>query len=338
MSLQSFLAIKAESTYGTPVVPDRPFEYLKEDIKPETSRVESAMIRNGQRVMRADRQAPSVTGYAGKVSLDVLSKDFGLWLKYLLGTLTTTNNSPATGAHTHTATIGNLATAGSFTCQVNRPLDPVAQSNQAFTYEGGMVSKWELTCETEGTVTADLDLVFEDCSTATAAITPSWTTGMELLSWVGGSVSIGGTVVPVTRWKLSCDNALKTDRLKQRAGAAGVTTPTRRQQPHENGMRKIEFEFECDWLALGDYYNRLIAETPSGIQLTNVVLSAKSPTVITGTTYPEIRATIPVSRVDAADHNEGGQEFALQTVKGVVLSDGVQEPLSLAYICSQTTP
>jgi hypothetical protein len=159
MPISSQLGVKKEVTYGTAVTVDRFAEFLSESMQLETGRAESKALRTGQRVQRSDRFIPYITGVSGSVELEPLSKGFGFWLEHMLGQVATTG--PVDGAYTHTASIATLC-GKSFTMQANRPFGACGDTNQAFTWEGLKISKWELALDAEGLLTFSADLVGED--------------------------------------------------------------------------------------------------------------------------------------------------------------------------------
>lgn len=326
MPIVSQLGAKKETTYGTAVTVDRFFEFVSESIALETGRAESEGLRSGQRVARTDRFVPYILGAAGSVTIEPASKGFGFWLEHMLGTVATTG--PTDSAYTHTATVGDLW-GKSFTLQVNRPLGPSGSTNQAFTWEGGKVTKWTLSCKTEGLLKFEVDLIFEDETTATALASASYPASTEALSWARADATIGGTAVPVTSWSVSCDNKLKTDRHF-------LASSTRRAQSAEEAMREITFSAECDWTDL-THYNRFRAETAAGT-LASVVTTAKAPTLIGATTYPGVTVTMPLVRFDEPGPTVDGPGLMMQTIGGKALTDGSQQPISVAYVTTDTTP
>jgi hypothetical protein len=326
MPIISQLGVKDESTYGTAVTVDRFFEFSSESIKLDTGRAVSEGLRSGQRVARTDRFVPYILGASGGIKLEPASKGFGFWLKHMLGAVATAG--PTDSAYTHTGTIGDLW-GDSFTMQVNRPLGPAGSTDQAFTWEGGKVVSWTLSCEKEGLLTFEADLIFEDQATGTALASASYPSSVEMMSWARADCTIGGTAVPVTKWSVKVDNKLKTDRYF-------LQSSTRRAQSAEEGMREITVECEADWDSLTQY-NRFKAETAAGT-LASVVVTAKSPTLIGATTYPGVTITLPNVRFDAVEATVDGPGLMMQAITGMGLSDGSAQPISVAYTTLDSTP
>ncbi len=322
------LGVVDESTYGTAVTVTRFFPLLSENIKPVVERVHSDARRAGELAKRNDA-VPNLLGFGGTLELPIYSKDFGWWLKHLQGTAPTTTG-PTDSAYTHSSAICSQA-AKSFTAQVNRPLHDLGTA-QAFTYEGGKVVSWEISAAVgeEPKLSAECD--FEDCSTATALATASYTSGMELLNWAhsASTLTIGGTSVPVTKCSVRSNANLKTDRHYIRGSA-------RKKQPVAAGFREVEFDLECDWDATTQYA-RVIAETQAGVHA-SIVITLKANTLIGATSYPALVMTLGAARFDDVDI-ENGLDPNMQTLSGTAYLDPSTSgtPLKLDYICSQSTP
>jgi hypothetical protein len=326
MPIVSQFGAKKETVYGTAVTVDRFFEFSSEKIKLETGRAVSEGLRSGQRVERTDRFVPFVLGAAGPWSHEPASKGFGFWLEHMLGSVATTG--PTDSAYTHTGTIGDLW-GKSFTAQGNRPLGPAGTTDQAFTWSGGKVVSWTLSCEKERLLTFEADFIFADQSTATALASASYPASTEVMSWARADCTIAGTAVPVTKWSVKVDNHLKTDRHFLQGS-------TRRAQSAEEAMREITVECEADWDSLTQY-NRFKAETAAGT-LASIVVTAKSPTLIGATTYPGITITMPNVRFDDVDATVDGPGLMMQAISGKALSDGSAQPISVAYTTLDATP
>jgi hypothetical protein len=325
MSVDTQLGFKDEVTWGTAVTVDRFSPLLSEKIAPQVARLHSEARRAGELVMRNDG-IPIVKGYSGPVEIPIYSKDFGFWLKHLCGTVATAG--PTDSAYTHTGTIGTLL-ADSFTAQVNRPFHD-AGTNQAFTYEGGKITSWELTAAVDEEAKLAMECDFEDCSTATALATASYTASMELLNWAHAesNLTIGGSAYPVTKFSLKVDSKLKTDRHYIRGSAL-------KKQQVQAGFREITWELEGDFDAL-THYNRVIAATSAAAHAA-IVVTLKANTLIGVSSEAALVITIPAARFDEIDL-ENGMDPNMQTLSGTAWYDASASAVSLAYTTSQSTP
>lgn len=326
-TMNTQLGVVDESTYGTPVTVTRFFEYNKESIKLEQGRVESAGLRSGMRTLRSDRFEPYRIGAAGDIELDVPTKGFGYWLKHMLGAIST--SAVVDSNYTHTAVEGSLL-GDFFTLQLNRPFHP-SGTNQPFTYEGCKVSKWELGCDVDGVLVATLSIDAEDENTSTGLAAASYPSDYRIFSFNGAALTIGGSSIDITNFKVSCDNALKTDRRYMRASSL-------KREPVEDGMRTYEWSCTTDFTDLTQY-NRF-RDAARVNNLAAIVATFDGPIAHGGATLPRVTVTIPAARFDAADLNIDGPEALMQDLSGVALFDaaGSTSPVTIAYRSTDVTP
>lgn len=326
MGINTQLGVKTESTWGTAVTVDRFFPLLSENITETVDKLESDARRAGLFVQRSDISIPIYKGSSGTLEIPIMSKSFGFWLVHLLGTVATAG--PTDSAYTHTGTVGSLY-GDSFTAQVNRPFHD-SGSNQAFTWEGGKVTSWEITCgvDEEAKLSAECD--FENYATGTSLASASYASGLELLSWAhsASTLTIGGTTVPVTSFKVSCDNALKTDRHYIRGSGL-------KKEQVQAGYRDISWELTADWDSTTQY-SRVLASTNSG-QYAEIIVTLKAPTLIGTSSYPALVITIPAARFDNIDIDNSGMDPNMQTLSGVARYDGTNSAVTLAYTTADST-
>lgn len=331
MPLETQLGWKSESTWGTAVTVDRFLEVESFAIVPELERIGKFVGRASTRGVRADRSIPYVRGYAGPVKFPVLTKGFGAFLEHMIGGSVVTAG-PTDSTYTHTYTLAGAASlcGKGFTMQGNMPLGACGNTPQPFTWEGGKVASWSLSCAAGDVVTLEADLVFENGLTATALATASYPTGMELLPFGACVVSLAGSPVDVMSWKVSCDNALKTDRNYVRSGYT-------RKEPVENGPRVVTFEAEVDFDALATVYNRVTAATAAA-STAAVVVTANGPTLLGASTFPGLTITMDSVRFDEGAPTYEGPDMTTLSLKGEALVPASGTWLSVAYRTSDATP
>ncbi len=319
------LGVKAETTYGTGVTVDRFFEFDSESLAVEVGRVESSAIRAGSRAMRSDRRVPYMMGAAGSFELPVLSKGFGFWLAQCLGTVTT--GGPAeTVVYTHTGTVGSL-TGKMFTAQVGVP-QAGGGTITPKTATGGKVKSFELSCAHGEPLKFSADCDFQNLEHSTALATASYPASTELLTFIGGSVTVGGTSVDVRSFNVKVDNGLAIDRRFIRASAL-------KKEPVEAGHRKIDVELGLDFDST-THQDRVLAATAAGAQA-QVVLTCQGLTTIGSTLKPTVTITIPVVMFDGDTPTVGGPDLVSESIKGMGLSDGTNSPITIAYRSLDTT-
>jgi len=314
-----------ESTYGTPVVPTKTFEFNSESIDDSYGRTEGDPLRVGTYVKRSDRFTPYYEGASGTIEFDVMTKGFGYFLKHMLGNVATTGPTE-TVVYTHTGTMADLL-GKSFTCQVGRPLHPTG-TVQPFTFEGGKITEWELANSVEGNLVLTLTTDFQQVLTATALATAAYPTGMENFTWVGGVVQIDGSPYDVTEFSVSCNNGLNTDR-RYIKGGADKKEPT-------GGRREVSFSLSADFDSLTQR-NKAASATRAGA-LGAITATWQGPVLLGSTIYPTITVTIPAARFDEWQGANGGPEGISQSLSGVGAYDGTNSAVSITYKSADVTP
>lgn len=339
MPLNTQLGVKAEVTYGTPVVVDQFFEFENESITPMVETIAPQVMRTTTRTVRYDRFVRGINGHTGSVSLPVMTKEFGFWLVQLVGGSVTTPGGPTDSTYTHTADIGSLCGKG-FTLQVNRPRGICGDTNQAFTYAGGKVLDWTISCETGGVVMLEANCFFQSMLMTTALASASYAAGMEFLPWGASSITVGGLSLPVSNWSVSCDNGFQERPRINNSYAYG--------EPVE-GMREITFEATCDLEAYVDgtpsgkvgFLQKIL--TTGGLAATvadsyeAVVITSNGPTLAGTTTYPSLVITMSACRIDEAFGNIDGPDMTEITVRGTAMVPSSGSTLGLAYTTTDAT-
>lgn len=334
LSSRAQLGVVAESTYGTPVTVTRFYEFLTEDLRLNPGRIVSAGLRSGHRTIRNDRAIPHRgMGAGGQISFDVMTKGFGLLLQHCLGTIATAG--PTDAKYTHTATEGPLL-GRMLTVQSNRPFHP-ADTDQAFTYHGAKVMSWELVQETgdgpAGTLKLNVTLDCEDEDTSTGLASASYTTATLPFGWPHLGVTIGGSSVPVKRFKVACNNKISGGDTRAYARGSDL-----KQEPVETELRDWTWELVADFSDLTQK-NRVTSLFSAATGLYAQIIATWTQTVLIGAaTFPTIVATIPAARFDAGLPAVDSRNPLQPTYSGVCAYDGTNSPVSIAYGSADVTP
>lgn len=313
-----------EVTYAVGVAVTKFYELTKESINGKYDRIESAGLRNGTFVARADRFVPNPKGAAGDMESEVINQGYAYWLKHMLGTVTKTG---ASAPFTYAGVVGPLK-GKSFTAQVDR-VDSTGNDN-VYTYEGGKVASWELHNAVDGLLILNLSFDFAKETIgagagAYAKATVTYPVTGVLLSFIGATVTVGGTAFDAKDVSVKCDNGLKTDRYGIRA--AGTT----KLEPLEDSLRNIDVTFNGEFQSIA-HEQRVASLTAAGVQ---AVVSMKW---ATPDTLHSLQIDLPAVRFDDATVNIGGQGMLDQKMTGKGLTPATGgSPITVTAITPDAT-
>lgn len=317
--LSAQLMTGEELTFGTGVTPDRGFEFRQESLEHQVQRIESSALRAGVRVQRSDRWAPGRQGVTGDITMELGTKGFGRWWKHALGGVATTQpdavNSPT--VYKHTFTPGNLP-AGQ-TIQVGRPDN--AGTVQPFTYRGCRIAQWTLENAVDQLVVMSMSILGRDCVTNVALAEVTYAAGNDVMSFIQGSLTVGGSALKIRNFTLQGVNALADERYN--LGSA------LRDRPEEIGMRGISGNFETEFAGLTEY-GRYVDGTEADVELLfqgDIIEDA-------------LRFQTKVSahvRYDGGSPKVDGPQQLMQSLPWKVIDDGTLS-IKVEYQTTDTTP
>lgn len=244
-----------EVTYGTGVTVTRFFEFVSESLKMTIERMESQGLRASSRLLRSDRWASGRKSVEGDIEHELANKGFGIKLKHCLGGVSTSQPASVSDptVFDHIFTPGDLPT--SFTEQIGRP--DRSGTVQPFTYEGCRVASWSLGAAIGEFGKLKLSIIGEDEKTGTALAVASYPAGQTLMTFVNGSLTVGGSASPVRSFSIGGNNGL--------AGDDYALGSALRRSPLEAALREYTGEVDADFVGLGDY-NRFINGTEAALE------------------------------------------------------------------------
>ncbi len=314
------LGVGEETTYGTPVTPNRFFEFVSESLKLDLERLESRGLRAGTRVLRSDRWRTGRRSVSGDIELEVNSKSQGLLWKHMLGSIATTTPSGATNTRDHTATPGDLPVG--LTVQVGRP--DVGGTVRPFTYHGCKIATWALRASVGEIGLLRLGVVGEDEDTATSLASASYASGDELMTFVEGSLSIASSTVDVREVEITGDNMLAADRHRLGSGLI--------REPVEADMRRYGGRIVAFFPDL-TAYNRFVTGTEASLELL-----FQGSQIEAGFNY-ETKVTMNV-RFDGETPNVSGPDELDQPLPFVAVDSGSgpASAITVVYRTDDTTP
>ena len=324
MALASGLAAQCgvvdEVTYGTPVTVTRFYEFTGEGPQMDIERMESAALRSGTRVQRSDRWVAGKRTVEGDLEFELANKSFGLLLKHMMGGVASAQPDSVGNptVYKHTFTPGDLPT--SMTVQMGRP--DTTGTVRAFTYHGCCVNEWEIACKAGEIATLKLSLIGEDEDTATGLAVASYPSALTLLTFINGTMTLGGSSIDVKEFSLSGNNGLADDRY--------FFGSNLRKRPLEADMREYTGDITTEFNNLTDY-NRFVSGTEAALVLTF------DAGVISTTYNYQLKITANV-RVDGETPTVSGPDILEQPLHFKCVGNTPASALTIDYQTTDTTP
>lgn len=273
------LMIKAESTYKTRVTVDRAYEFIKFSFKPDLSIVDVPAIRASGQFQRTDRTKRVVKGYTGSIELPVTYSSMGLWLQHALGDDTITTITGTARRHTITPSAGQV---GKYMTIQGSIVDAGGTQN-VFTYGGGKITEWELSCEVDGFLKLMLGVDAANGVTNTSLASASYIASNDFWSWAEiSALTFAGVALQARSFSVKGNQNLKADR-----NGLGNT----KREPIPNGMGMVEASIDIEWDGLTDYAS-FLAGTQGAL-----VITFTSAAFITGSTPYVFTISIPAANL-----------------------------------------
>ncbi len=303
---------KAETTYGTAVVVDRFQPFMDESVETTIEFLENAGIIAGAHVLRSTQWTQGVQRHAGDVGLELTTRNCGVLLQHMLGTLTTTSLA---GTSTHTVIPGDLTGKG-LTIQIGRTSNLGVV--QPFTYAGTKVASWEIALAANENATLGLSLVAQTQTTVTSLVTASYTSESNPFSFVGGSFALAGSTLCIRSATVAGDNKLDADRV--------CVSHNYIEEPIQSDLRDLTGEMELEFPDLV-HYNRFIAGTEGYMSLA----------LANGTKSLTLAGNV---RTDKAAPQVSGRGIIMQnfSFKCVATNTSDGSALTATYVTADTTP
>lgn len=339
MTLQSDsqIGLKKETDYGVAVPVDKFPEFIDESLDYMPTYVQGTGLRVGKRVDRSDRRVLGREEVGGGFTLEMGTKGLGALVEAALGTATSTQASGA--AYQQLFTPATTDPLPSYTIQKGIPLLGGGAA-EPMTFAGMVCSGFELTIPNGGIPTIAFNWMGKSVVTDTELASASYASSVSQLSFVNGSITIGGSVtVPTTtalasggtavanirEASITYDNGLDTEGFN--LGGSG-----QRSRKQALGSRAITgnlvAEFTSDTL-MEAYLNQTDLA---------VVLTLAHPTAITGSYYPTFQVCIPLVRLEG-ELPKAVQpgEVVTQSIDFTVLDGGVAtHPFYVAIVTAET--
>lgn len=194
------IGFKKETTYGTAVTVDRFLEFTSETLDFDREFYQGNGLRAGSRLARSGRRVLVKDGGAGDIELEVPSKGLGTLLELLSGTAT---SSLVAGAlYQQLFTLQKSDYLPSATIQKGIPRLG-ADTVDAITFKGATNKSFEISMSNADVLKLKTSWHAREVDTTIAYATPSYATPIDLFSFVGASLIVGGSVTVPTATTLA---------------------------------------------------------------------------------------------------------------------------------------
>jgi hypothetical protein len=331
------LGFKKETTFKTVVTPDVFPEFIEEDIAWTPTFLQGQGMRVSKRLPLSGRRVLGKEEISGSFTVEAVTKGLGKLIEAALGgTGTSTNIAGASYQQLYTPTTTDYLS--SYTIQKGIP--PLGGGTTlAHTFNGMVCSGFEFTSGNGEIPTLKFNWMGAGYDTSTGLATASYATGVDVFSFVHGSLTIGGTVtVPTTtalatggtaatnvrEFNLTYDNGLDANGWNY--GSTG-----KRSRKPALGLRSITGNLvaEFDSATLRDLY---LNQTDAAI-----TFRMQTTTAISGSNYPTLEFTIPIARFEGEIPKAAGGDVVTLSMDFTAL-DGLvaTHPFYVAIVTAET--
>lgn len=269
------LGIVKETTYATRVAPTRFFPFTAESLAFQYNRYFSQALGSGRWARPSITTTKSGTG---SLTGEVPTTGFGYLLQFLHGnTVVPVLDSGTSYTQTHTL---DTALDKSATIQVQTP--PVTSSTLLpQDLLGVMMSGLTLSWDAAGVLTWEMPCVINNLDTAQSLATYTAPTSWSMLSFAGGSLSIGG----VNQTDITGSGSVNVG-FNLRDDAFALGTSGTMAKPVETAKPTAGGSFTADFNDMV-HYNRVVNDTSA-----DIILKFEG-TIITGALKYTMQITIP---------------------------------------------
>ena len=329
------IGLKKEVTYGTGLTVDKFYEFTDEDLDWDPTFIDGKGHRYGQRLQASDRHVLTRSACGGSITVEAMTKGMGALFEAALGVGVSTVASTTAYQQLFTPTLQNMP---SYTIQKGIP--PLGGGAvQPQTYTGMVCNGFQLSAGNGEIPTFKFDFNGKAVDTATAYTAVSYPASNQLLTFVHGTITLGGSVTVPTTTALATggtvaanvrsvdftwDNSLDSEGYN--FGSAG----TRGRAP-VIGLRSGSGSLEVD------YTDNVLRDAYLNQTEMAMVLTFKGTTAITGAFFPTIQLCMPCIRLDGEMPKAANGDVITQKIDFNVYDNRTAaEPLYIAVVTSET--
>ena len=313
------VAMAKESVYGTYVAPTRWLEFETESVKHARANIDSKAIRSNMLVLRTDRWKRSRKGATGTIVMPWWSKGMGILQEQFFGIDTITTTPTGTISKDHTSTIVDPV-GKSLSIQVGRP--DQSGTVQPFSYLGGKIDQLKISNSVDGYLESEWQLDFQDVVTAQSLGAFAPPSGVELLTFVNATISVGGSQKDCYDFSLTIPRPQKTDRYF-------LKNSDLKKEPIINDLATPIVEINADFESLTEY-NRFTGDSTAAITAT------WQGTIIEAALRYQLVVTIPAARTNDYEVFVNDLSIVPEKVTYQVLDNGAAAPITWVWSTTDT--
>lgn len=328
--------VKVEGTFGTYIAPDAWYEFVEEDLVWEPEFSEGTGMRYGKRVMAGDRRVLVKESVSGSVTVEAVTKGLGKLFQAAVGPGTSTVASGAAYQQLFTPTTTDPLP--SYTIQKSVPFVGGGAA-QPMSFLGMVCTGFELEAGNGEVPTIKFNWVGKGVDTAQTFVTPSYLSGTQLLSFVGSSIRIGGSVTVPTATSLAVGGTAAANVVDAKLtyengvdeGGFYMGGSGKRGRAPAVGTRAISGSLTVEYTD-----NVLRDAFLNQTDLALVLKFAATPAIVTSY-FPTLEITIPVIRLDGELPKANGGDVVTQSIDFVGVDGRVAaHPLYVAIVTTET--
>lgn len=330
------IGLKKETTYGTAVTVDKFYEFTEEDLAWQPNFVDGGAMRYGSRIAAADRHVLVKDACGGSFTVEAMTKGLGALFEAALGVGTST----IIGAGPAYQQLFTPTTQAMPSYTIQKGIPPIGGGAvNAHTFSGMVCTGFEFSVDNSGVPTFKFNWAGKGISTAIGYAAASYPASNGLLTFVNGSITVGGSPTLPTATALA-------------SGGTAVANVRSASFTWENNLDSEGYNFgnagqrgraPVIGLRAGsgslvvDYNDNTMRDAYLNQTNLAIVLTFQGTVAITGSNYPTIQITLPCVRLDGEIPKAAGGDVITQTCDFNVYDNRIAaEPVYVAVVTPET--
>lgn len=322
IGLTTAIMTAVETTYGTPVTPDRALEFDSESLERKNEILQSNSLRSGvPNLRRGSRRVSAARWGEGQITFEAVTNGLGRILQAALGGTSTVVQQGGTTAWLQTHQLGSVL-GKSLTIQ-KQLRDEANTVVSPFTFHGCKLPRVEFKIDKKGKLMITVNVDAEDVDTTTASASPSYPAAKTFHYQQGALTMDAVALATVQDASIVFDRKMDTDRYH--LGNAG-----RKAEPLTNDFPEVTGNLTAEFADL-TLYNKFAGDLAAALVLTF------TGDVISGAFNELLRITIPEVRFTGETPKVGGPGLVMNAAPFEGQYNGADAGLKVELISTDTT-